>query len=127
MPDNNGQQLNPKKILVIEDEGDMCLLLNLLLDGKEMEVDHVPTLSKAKEFLQKDQPSLILLDNRLPDGFGVDFISFLKKNYPAIKIIMITGIDLEAEDAALEIGADNFLAKPFTKAELHKSIQNLLN
>ena len=127
MPDNNGQQLNPKKILVIEDEGDMCLLLNLLLDGKEMEVDHVPTLSKAKEFLQKDQPSLILLDNRLPDGFGVDFISYLKKNYPAIKIIMITGIDLEAEDAALEIGADNFLAKPFTKAELHKSIQNLLN
>ncbi len=127
MLDNNGQQPNPKKILVIEDEGDMCLLLNLLLDGKEMEVDHVQTLSKAKEFLKKDQPSLILLDNRLPDGFGVDFISFLKKNYPAIKIIMITGIDLEAEDAALEIGADTFLAKPFTKAELHKSIQNLLN
>src|SRR6266567_4402096 len=122
MLDNNEQQPNPKKILVIEDEGDMCLLINLLLDGKEMEVDHVQTLSKAKEFLEKHQPSLILLDNRLPDGFGVDFISFLKKHYPAIKIIMITGIDLEAEDAAMEIGADTFLPKPFTKAELHKSI-----
>ena len=127
MSEINENKPNPKKILVIEDEGDMCLLLNLLLDGKEMEVDHVQSLSKAREFLQKDQPSLILLDNRLPDGFGVDFISFLKLNYPSIKIIMITGVDLEAEDAALEIGADTFLAKPFTRAELHKSIANLLN
>lgn len=127
MSNTNENKIDKKKILVVEDEGDMCLLLNLLLDGQGMEVDHVNTLAGARKFLQTQQPALILLDNRLPDGLGVDFISFLKKHYPDIKIIMITGIDIEAEDAALEIGADQFLPKPFTRAQLHDSISNLLN
>lgn len=118
---------NLKKILLIEDEGEMCLLLNLILDSEEMTIDHVNTLGKAKEFLEKDQPSLILLDNRLPDGFGVDFIGFIKKHYPAIKIIMMSGFDLAAQDVALENGADHFLPKPFTKAQLDESIRHLLN
>lgn len=118
---------NLKKILLIEDEGEMCLLLNLILDSDEMIVDHVNSLTKAKEFLEKDQPALILLDNRLPDGFGVDFIGFLKSHYPDIKIIMISGFDLAAQDVALENGADHFLAKPFTKSQLDASIRHLLN
>jgi len=125
MPTNSNQHRN--KILVIEDEGEMCLLLSLILDDQGMEVDHVKTLSAARQFLEKETPSLILLDNRLPDGLGVDFISYIRKNLPAVKIIMISGVDPEAEDAALEIGADYFLAKPFTKRQLHESIRNLLN
>lgn len=125
MPTTSGQ--NPNKILVIEDEGEMCLLLNLILDGQGMSVDHVNSLSAAKAFLEKEVPSLILLDNRLPDGLGVDFISYIKKSLPGVKIIMISGVDPEAEDAALEIGADSFLAKPFTKQQLQESIKNLLN
>ena len=115
------------KILVVEDEGDMCLLLELLLDGKGMEVDHVRSLSDAREFLDKEQPSLIVLDNRLPDGLGIDFIAFLKAQYPAIKILMISGVDVAARDAALEIGADTFLAKPFTQSQLKTSVSSLLN
>ena len=115
------------KILVIEDEGEMCLLLNLILDDQGMTIDHVHSLSAAKAFLEKEIPSLILLDNRLPDGLGVDFISYLKKSLPSVKIIMISGVDPEAEDAALEIGADSFLSKPFTKRQLQESIKNLLN
>src|SRR5919107_4280534 len=100
------------KVLIIEDEGDMCLLLNILLNGKEMELDHVKTLSAAEEYLQQEQPAVVLLDNKLPDGFGIDFISFIKKNYPSIKIIMISGFDAAAKDVALENGADIFLQKP---------------
>ena len=127
MPGTKEHKTVIRKILIIEDEGDMCLLLNLLLDGQCIEVNHVQSLSAAREWLQTEQPSLILLDNRLPDGFGIDFLSFLKINYPLIKIIMISGFDIEAEDAALEIGADTFLAKPFTKAQLDESISKLLN
>lgn len=115
------------KILVVEDEGDMCLLLELLLDGKGMEVDHVRSLSGAREFLDKEQPSLIVLDNRLPDGLGIDFIAYLKSQYPTIKILMISGVDVAARDAALETGADTFLAKPFTQAQLKSSVSSLLN
>ena len=116
-----------KKILIIEDEGDMCLLLNLLLNQNEMVVDHVKTLSGAKKFLETERPSLILLDNRLPDGLGIDFLTYLKKNFPEVKIIMISGVDISVSDVALEIGADTFLRKPFTKKQLQDSISNLLN
>ena len=115
------------KILVVEDEGDICLLLELLLVGKKMIVDHVHTLTAAKEFIEKEQPTLVLLDNRLPDGLGIDFIGYLKQAYPQIKIIMITGVDGMAEDAVLATGADRFMSKPFTKSQLQDSIDQVLN
>ena len=115
-----------QKVLIIEDEGDMCLLLNILLNGKEMELDHVKDLAKAEEYLQQQQPSVILLDNKLPDGFGVDFIPFLKTNYPSVKIIMISGFDGAAKDVAIENGADIYLEKPFTKDQLYQAIKSLM-
>ncbi len=116
-----------KKVLIIEDEGDMCLLLNIMLNGREMELDHVQKLSAAEEYLQKEQPSVVILDNKLPDGFGVDFIGHIKSNYPSVKIIMISGFDGSVKDVALDSGADIFLEKPFTRDQLYQSIVNLLN
>ena len=117
----------PTKVLVVEDEGDIALLLELLLDSDKMTVDHARNLCDARDFLLKEQPELILLDNRLPDGFGIDFISYVKRQYPDIKIIMISGFDPAAADAALATGADRFLSKPFTKAQLEESISHVLN
>jgi two-component system, OmpR family, response regulator len=116
-----------RKVLIIEDEGDMCLLLNIMLNGKDMELDHVKKLSAAEEYLQKEQPAVVILDNKLPDGFGIDFITHIKKNYPSIRIIMISGYDGSARDVALENGADLFLEKPFTKNQLYESIMELIN
>lgn len=116
-----------KKVLIVEDEGDMCLLLNILLNGKEMELDHVKNLTAAEEYLQNEQPTVIILDNNLPDGFGVDFVSFVKKKYPSIKIIMISGFDTSVKDVALDNGADAFLEKPFTRDQLYNSIKQLMN
>jgi two-component system, OmpR family, response regulator len=124
---NSTSKPQPKKVLIIEDEGDMCLLLNIMLNGKDMELDHVKSIALAEEYLQKEQPALILLDNKLPDGFGVDFIPFIKKKYTDSKIIMISGYDGAVKDVALENGADIFLEKPFTRAQLYDSIMELLN
>lgn len=115
-----------KKALIIEDESDMCLLLNIMLNSDEVELDHVKTITAAKEYLKKENPSVVILDNKLPDGFGVDLISFIKSNYPSIKIIMISGYDASAEDVALDNGADIFLQKPFTKNQLYQSMMGLL-
>ena len=120
-------QKKPNQILIIEDEGEMCLLLEMILHGKNNEIDHVKTVSSAKDYLAEHQPSLILLDNRLPDGLGVDFLPYLKSTYPDIKIIMISAKDSSAEDVALENGANIFLAKPFSKQQLFDSISQLLN
>jgi len=116
-----------KRVLIIEDEGDMCLLLNIMLNGKEMELDHVKSLASAEEYLQKEQPRVVILDNKLPDGFGVDFINFIKTNYPSVRIIMISGYDGSAKDVALYNGADLFLEKPFTRTELYEAIVQLMN
>ena len=115
-----------KKILIVEDEGEMCLVLNIVLNSIDIELDHVPNLAEAAEYLQKNHPSVIILDNKLPDGFGVDLITFIKKNYPAIKIIMISGFGAEAKDVAMENGADIFLEKPFTKEQLFDAINMVL-
>ncbi len=121
------QNAPPKKVLIVEDERDMCLLLNIILNGEEMELDHVNSLLAADEYLQKQQPAVIILDNKLPDGFGVDFITYIKSKHPSIKIIMISGFDAAAKDVAMENGADIFLPKPFTKDQLYQSIKSLLN
>ena len=121
------QTRTSQKILIIEDEGEMCLVLNILLSDENIELDHVKNLSAAEEYLSNEVPSLIILDNKLPDGYGVDYIAYVKKKYPSVKIIMITGFDASAKDVAMENGADLFLEKPFTKQEFLAAIKSLLN
>jgi DNA-binding response OmpR family regulator len=116
-----------QKILIVEDEGEMCLVLNILLSDEDIEMDHVKNLAAAEEYLAGELPSLIILDNKLPDGFGVDYISHVKKKYPSIRIVMITGFDASAKDVAMENGADLFLEKPFTKQEFLTAIKSLLH
>ena len=113
-----------KKVLVVEDEGEIGLLLNIILNEKDFELDYVSNLLSADEYLQKEEPSVIILDNKLPDGFGVDFISYIKKKYSDIKIIMISGF-ASAKDVALANGADMFFEKPFSRQQLCDSISEL--
>lgn len=115
-----------KKILVVEDEGEMRLVLDMILQEGKFQLEYVHTLLDADEYLQKNQPSIIILDNKLPDGFGVDFVSYIKKKYPSIKIIMISGF-ATVRDVALENGADMFFEKPFSLDQLYGAINKLLS
>ncbi|MBK5270468.1 MAG: response regulator [Bacteroidia bacterium] len=114
-----------KKVLIVEDDGQIGLTLEMVLDERKFQLDYVTNLLSADEYLQQEKPSLIILDNKLPDGFGVDFISYFKKKYPSIKIIMISGIG-SARDVALENGADMFFEKPFSLDEFEKALNKLL-
>ena len=114
-----------KKILVVEDEGEIGLVLDMVLNKGAIEMDYVSDLLSADEYLQRQQPSVIILDNKLPDGFGVDFIIYIKKKYPSIKIVMISGLTA-ARDVALENGADLFFEKPFSMEEFENAINRLL-
>jgi two-component system OmpR family response regulator len=118
--------LNKKKVLIVEDEGDMCLLLNIILTDEDTMIEHVKNLAAATIYLQSHQPHVVLLDNKLPDGFGVDFIKIVKKLSPASRIIMLTGFDPSAGDVAIENGADLFLTKPFTRDELQTAVHTFL-
>ena len=121
------QTKQPKKIFIVEDEGDMCLLLNIMLQEKRIVLDHAKTIAAAQEYLKTENPSIVILDNKLPDGLGIDFISYIKQNHPEIKVVMISGYTPATKDMAMENGADLFLEKPFTKDQLIGSIKTLLN
>ncbi len=128
MPETTLQDKKARKVLIVEDEGDMRLLLDIMLNGKSnLEMEYAKSLKDAGTFLQEEQPDVVILDNKLPDGLGIDYISEIKKNYPEIKIIMISGYDASAEDVALENGANIFLQKPFTRDQLYNSIVQLLD
>ena len=113
------------KMLVVEDQGETCLILDLILSDRKFELDYVNNLLDADEYLSKNKPSIMILDNKLPDGFGVDFISYVKKKYPKIKIIMISGFST-ARDVAIENGADAFLDKPFSMENVNDTIDRVL-
>jgi two-component system OmpR family response regulator len=117
-----------QKILIVEDEGDMCLILEMILQKKNIKVDHVKKIAEAAKYLEiNGAPDLIVFDNRLPDGLGVDFIPFVKRTYPQVRIIMISGKDGALKDIALDNGADLFLLKPFSRMELLRAVEGLLH
>jgi len=119
------QSKETKKILVVDDEGQIGLVMDMILNESQFQMDYVSSLLSADEYLQKEEPAVVILDNKLPDGFGVDFISYIKKKYPSIKIIMISGFG-SVRDVALENGADVFFEKPFALDEFNKALNSLL-
>jgi two-component system, OmpR family, response regulator len=126
MPNTTNKQ-KISRVLIVEEQPDICLLLNIMLKERDIEVEHVKSLSEAKQYLENESPDIILLDNRLPDGLGLDFIPFVRNNYPNIKIIMISGYHADViKDVALDNGADVFIEKPFTKHDIFEAVHQLL-
>ena len=124
--DNKTTETKNITILIIEDEGDISLILNLMLKKGDIEIEHVTTLAKASIQLQQQSPDVVIIDNRLPDGLGIEYIKEIKSTYPLIKIIMITGnTNSTDKEMALQNGADVFLAKPFTKEQIQAAIESV--
>jgi DNA-binding response OmpR family regulator len=116
-----------QKILIVEDEGDLCLILEMILHRKDVMIDFVKNIAAAKEYVKRSAPDLILLDNRLPDGLGIDFIPLARHLHPEVKIIMISAKAGAVKELALYNGADLFLKKPFSRLELLRCVDSLLD
>ena len=112
-----------QRILILEDEGDICFLLNVMLKNDNVEIEHVNTLAQADVFLKEQAPDVLIMDNKLPDGRGVNHIEEIKRDYPEVKIVMISGnSDASDKAKAIKNGADRFLSKPFTKEQMQKTL-----
>jgi DNA-binding response OmpR family regulator len=116
------------KALIIDDETDICYLLSALLKQKNLESAYVNNLADATQLLKNYAPEIIFLDNHLPDGLGMNFIEYIRKYYPTVKIIMITAHDTAADKhRALKEGADFFIGKPFTRDLIYQAVDEVLN
>ena len=108
--------------LIIDDEMDICYLLSSILKNS-FKTECVNSLADAIIALQKNSPAVVFLDNHLPDGMGMDFIAYIKKNSPDTKIIMVTAYDNSSDrNKALKLGVDFFVGKPFTKDTIYQAV-----
>ena len=112
------------KALIVDDEVDVCYLLSSILNRKNFQASYVNSISEAKRVLMEDNPSIVFLDNHLPDGLGVNLIEEIKRLHPGIKIVMITAHDTrtDREKAYLE-GVDFFIGKPFTREAIFRTLE----
>lgn len=110
-----------KTILVVEDDGDLCTLLeyNLSRNGYRVELMH--QLEGGLERAQRVRPDLIILDVMLPDGDGFDFCRKLRAepSLAGVPILFLTARGEEVDRVlGLEIGGDDYITKPFSPREL---------
>jgi two-component system OmpR family response regulator len=105
---------------------DICYLLGSLLRKKQLQSKYVNSLKDAASILENNEPEIIFLDNHLPDGLGVNFISYIKRFHPLSKIIMITAHDTIADKQnAFKEGVDYFLSKPFSKETINSIMETM--
>jgi two-component system phosphate regulon response regulator PhoB len=118
-----------KKILVIEDEPDIRKTLEYNLERENFIVTSASSLSDAKEQLVKDNFSLLILDLMLPDGSGLDLCRELKSDSTneSPLIIILTAKDDEVDKVVgFELGADDYVTKPFSVRELILRVKAVL-
>ncbi len=117
--------INTDTVLIIDDEPEICFLLSSMLKKKKLQPSIAHTINEGNKKLQ-EQPGILFLDINLPDGSGLDLLKKIRKEFPAMKIIMISAYDGEMERAeAMQWGADAFIGKPFTSDVVLKTINEL--
>ena len=115
------------KILIVDDEADICFFLNRTLSKRGFNISYVHTLAQAEGGLKSLKPNILLVDNHLPDGKGVEFVNRISTEYPSMKIIMITAHDSPQDRSkAYDSGVDFFLSKPFTINEITEVVDRVL-
>lgn len=108
----------PAKILVVEDEHPIADILQFNLSKEGYEVDCVHNGNDAIRYVQKNTPDLILLDLMLPGADGIEVCRTIRQSHQ-MPIIMLTAKDSEVDKVlGLEIGADDYVTKPFSNREL---------
>ncbi|AXG49796.1 two-component system response regulator KdpE [Photorhabdus laumondii subsp. laumondii] len=109
---------NNNTILIIEDEKEIRRFVRLALEGEGYRVFDSDTLKWGLIEAGTRKPDLIILDLGLPDGDGINLIRDLRQ-WSAIPVIVLSARDKEADKvAALDVGADDYLSKPFGISEL---------
>ena len=107
------------RILLVEDEPEMALALRAALQRHGMLADIAASLLQANEALHCHVHDLLLLDRQLPDGDGASLIPLARKLQADLPIIMLTARGSLADRiGGLDLGADDYLVKPFAVEEL---------
>jgi two-component system, OmpR family, response regulator len=113
-------------VLIVDDEPDICYLFDRILHKRNLKSGYAYNLAEAARAMYSDRPSLVFLDNNLPDGQGIDFIPYLKLHYPNTQVIVVTANDSAVDKArAFQKGADGFLSKPLNLELINRTLDRI--
>jgi two-component system, NtrC family, response regulator HydG len=116
-----------KKVLVIDDDRDICLLLNRFLTRRGYEVIEMYTGKKALVWLDSNQPNLVMCDYRLGDMDAMEMLTSIKNKYADLPVIIITGYsDMRTAVKVMKMGAYDYITKPLLPDEIIHTIQQAI-
>lgn len=115
------------KILVVENEIELLNDLEEFLKGEGYLIEKASSLAEAREKVFVYDYDLLVLDLGLSDGNGLDVLKLLKKDKPDTGVLILTARDaLDDKLAGLDMGADDYMTKPFHLSELNARIKSIL-
>ncbi|MCJ7449671.1 MAG: response regulator transcription factor [Bacteroidales bacterium] len=115
------------KILIIEDEFDLLIAINNFLVKENFICELAENFRKADEKLSINEYDIILLDINLPDGNGLALLNTIKKRQKKAGVIIVSAKNsLDDKIRGLDLGADDYMTKPFQLSELNSRIKAVL-
>ncbi|MEN3015118.1 MAG: response regulator transcription factor [bacterium] len=115
------------KILIVEDEQNIAENVRKLIKSRfnNLDVFVCDSIASARQVIYKNRPHILILDINLPDGKGTDLYKEYREFYPEGVVIFLTSIDSDIEKIiALELGAEDYIVKPYNPQELLAKINN---
>lgn len=117
-----------KHILLVEDETIFAKAVKKHLERAKYKVDLAGDLADARESYKNNPPDLVLLDMRLPDGSGLDFLSEIKASVNNTSVLVMSAYgQLEDAVSAMKLGASDYLKKPIDLEELIINVEKVLD
>lgn len=107
------------KVFILEDDSSICGLVKVALEMNGIDFKAFSRVSDFTAALAVEEPDVALLDIMLPDGSGLDVLQYIKSKYPEVNCIMLSAMSKEEDKVnGLNLGADDYVAKPFSVLEL---------
>lgn len=115
-------------ILVVDDEEALRTVLGSELTNSGYDVATASDGDEAISVIQNKKFDLVLLDIKMPNVDGFEVLKFVKKNFPKLKVIMLTGFaDLKNAIESKKHGAEDFVSKPYDLVDLLTTIERVLS
>ncbi len=114
-------------LLIIEDDETVCLSLKVFFEGRGYEAVTAHEGMEGLRLALKEIPDVVLLDLRLPDTYGIEVLKGIKKAYPEISVIVMTGYgEIEEAVKAMKMGAEYYFQKPIDLEEIAVIVEKSL-
>ncbi|MBI4341294.1 MAG: response regulator [Candidatus Omnitrophica bacterium] len=108
-----------QRMLIVDDEQDICECLRQFFTSRGFSVASVFSGEEALERLAQESPDLILLDIKLPGLSGIEVLRRMRSTHPHVRVIMVSALDEhELREQAKHYGASAYITKPFDLSDL---------